>query len=1228
MDEQPDNVNRRARLSWLDMPVLAALDWEKILYIALILIAVVSRFWDLGARVMSHDESLHTYFSYNLATGKGFAHTPLMHGPFLFHITALSYFLFGDSDFTSRIPTAVFGVLLVALPYLFRRWLGRGGALVASLALLISPSILYHARYIRQEEFILVWTTLTVLCMWRYLVTRQYGWLVGLAAVLAFHAADKSTSFLNVAVFLMFLVPLALLQLYNARRRVSDVLKAAGFGAVLAGVMLVASLIFELVSQLTSSALNLSSIVTQLNPLTLNIDGRTLVYAGVLLLLTALVCVAVSYAFMRFFGAWLRFTTAVAPAFSLFIVFLTTTMFMASPALLLILNPLWQLTTGAELAKISLLGDMANLLNNASMITTMFSLSMALVAVSAAIGIAWNWRRWLPITGVFLAITMTLFTTVFTNAAGIGTGFVGQLGYWMAQQDVKRGSQPPYYYALLVPLYEYMLVIGALCAIFYIAYRAGQLLAAPVASPEEPGNIDDNNTAPGAPLSGAPRDASESEQDVFSSDVTGPSDTPGVSLVEPVAKLEQPAIDKAAWTQSASGKGFMDTPIGRAFVNPTKLFPLFLVWWTFATWIIYSVAGEKMPWLTVHFALPMALLTGWFLDHVLSPRRGTPEFLGRGTPGALRLPSVGAPDALRLPSGPSNPATPPLPLRSIVALGGLSLIIVLLCVRVLSLIGGLDIQPGDTIGMIRLAAGVLATVAGIAFVVYLTRRISKAHLGRALILATFGFLSILTIRTAFMVTYINYDYTKEFLFYAHGAPGTKIALNQIDELSKSIYGDMSLKVGYDSDVSWPMSWYMREFPNARFNGDGLPDNYSDQEVIMIGDSNPKRTENETKLQDNYTKFNYMLVWWPMQDYFDLTWDRISYSLTNPQARAALWDIILNRDFTRYSQVFNKTSLTPDKWSPGHRFTVFIRNDVATKVWSYRVGAVASGSNAAVNPAIKLQGSTNLAFASNGERFIIDHKANRVVKTDPKGNPISTFGGFGNSDGKFNDPWGIAVDTDGSIFVADTFNHRIQKFDASGNFLFSWGTPGVSADPGSERSTVFFGPRAIIFDNNGHLLVSDTGNKRIQVFDREGNYVAQFGQTGTGNGEFNEPVGLAVDATGNVYVADIWNQRIQVFDPQYKFLRAWVIPAWQSMDQGELQSVDQKPFLAVDGNTLLISSPMTRQVLAYSLDGKPVDLPGVTFPADSLPTGLTVHDNRLYVTNAENGAISDFALVGK
>jgi predicted membrane-bound mannosyltransferase len=97
--------------SWLDRPVFKShpqFKVETLLVVLIILLALVSRFTMLGERVMSHDEVNHVWPSYDFFKGKGYAHNPITHGPFQFHAVALSYFLFGDSDFTSRIPAAAF----------------------------------------------------------------------------------------------------------------------------------------------------------------------------------------------------------------------------------------------------------------------------------------------------------------------------------------------------------------------------------------------------------------------------------------------------------------------------------------------------------------------------------------------------------------------------------------------------------------------------------------------------------------------------------------------------------------------------------------------------------------------------------------------------------------------------------------------------------------------------------------------------------------------------------------------------------------------------------------------------------------------------------------------------------------------------------------------------------------------------------------------------------------
>jgi uncharacterized protein (TIGR03663 family) len=198
----------------LDRPVssLIRLDWEKALYIILIILALTTRLWGLGDRVQSHDESIHTRYSWNLYVGNGFQHSPLMHGPFLFHATALSYFLFSDNDFTARLPVALMGVALVAFPWLLRRWLGRAGALVTSFFLLISPSIAYYSRYIRHDIPIMLWAFIVVLAIFSYLRDGRARWLYLMAAGVSLMFATKEVAFIYCAVFGLFLVGLFALQ--------------------------------------------------------------------------------------------------------------------------------------------------------------------------------------------------------------------------------------------------------------------------------------------------------------------------------------------------------------------------------------------------------------------------------------------------------------------------------------------------------------------------------------------------------------------------------------------------------------------------------------------------------------------------------------------------------------------------------------------------------------------------------------------------------------------------------------------------------------------------------------------------------------------------------------------------------------------------------------------------------------------------------------------------------
>ncbi len=134
-------VNEAVAPGFWDRALLTLLRWdaEKVAWAVLLIVTVLSRLIGLGDRAMSHDESLHTVYSWQLYDGQGYKHDPMMHGPLKFHLTALAYFLFGVNDWSSRVEVALFGIVMVWLAWLLRPWLGKVGAFLAGLMFAISP---------------------------------------------------------------------------------------------------------------------------------------------------------------------------------------------------------------------------------------------------------------------------------------------------------------------------------------------------------------------------------------------------------------------------------------------------------------------------------------------------------------------------------------------------------------------------------------------------------------------------------------------------------------------------------------------------------------------------------------------------------------------------------------------------------------------------------------------------------------------------------------------------------------------------------------------------------------------------------------------------------------------------------------------------------------------------------------------------------------------------------
>ncbi len=1180
---------RKNEPSWLErapFPALPALTNEILLFGLVLALAVLSRFYDLGTRAMSHDESLHTYFSWLLYKGQGYQHTPMMHGPFQFHFLALVYYLFGATDFTARIPAVLTNLATIALLWKWRRYLGRSGALVAAFLMVISPMILFYGRYVRNEAFVGLFGVLMLYSMLRYEETGAPRFLYLLTASTVLHFTAKETAFIYTAQALLYLGVFFVARV--TRRPWASLAKFTAFIVLLAvGVLFIGAALglgmYNRQQNLVEGTQTAAPLDPN-NPLAAQSTAAALT-PEIILGGVALIFILAAFGVLVSNFTWKGLRAERSFDMLILLGTLILPQLAAFPVKLAGWNPIDYSTQGM-------------------LHTAVFLVPIA--AISIAVGLFWDRGLWIKNALLFYAIFTVLYTTVFTNGPGFFTGMIGSLGYWLEQQAVERGSQPKYYYLLIeMPIYEFLPALGSLLAMLIGLWRV--LRPRPAALPlTAEAALDEAAEAEGTEDSGLPP--------------------------ELAALAGEPPLESE--------------PDSAALARRSAL--ILLAWWSISSLAAFSIAGEKMPWLTFHITLPMILLSGWGLGQLLEKvdwqdlrqRKGLLVILLTG----LFFAALSA--AMHALLG----ATPPFQGRELA-------------------------QLQSTSTFMLAALGALGSAAG---VLYLLRDWDPGQLLRLSLLAFFTLLAVLTGRAAFRAAYINYDTALEYLVYAHGATGVKAVMGQVEELSRRTHGDLGMLVAYDASapdtgISWPFVWYLRDYTNTR-SFDVPTRSLREAPVIIVDQKNFEKIK--PVVGEDYYVFDYMRMWWPNQDYFYLTserdpsvpfdqdyackgllaglrlfrgtdYSRVCNAITDPNIRAGILDIWLNRDYTRYAQATNSDSMTLTTWVPADQMRLYIRKDIAAQIWNYGVSTAAEVEpdpyleKSITLPADQVFGTAGLgagqfnaprgiAFAPDGSLYVADSRNHRIQHFDAEGGFLGMWGSFNDGSageaplGTFNEPWGVAVGPDGSVYVSDTWNHRIQKFSPDGTPKLAWGRYGLA-----ETGESFWGPRGIAVDGNGRVFVADTGNKRVAVFDSNGKFLGQFGSVGMDPGQFDEPVGLALDSRGSIYVADTWNQRIQVFagspdSTVFMPLAQWDVNGWFG------QSLENKPFLTVDRRgSVFAADPEGYRILQFDPQGSLVRTWGDygTGPQNfGLAAAVAVDETgRVWVTDAGNNRIMRFTL---
>ncbi len=1162
-------IEAKTPSSWLDRPILNSLPKirvETLIIVIILILAVVSRFYELGSRTMAFDEINHVVPSWELATGSGYQHNPLTHGPAQFHLVGLSFFLFGDNDFTARVPSALFSIATVAAAlFCFRKYIGRTGSLIAGFLFLVSPYMLFYGRYVRNEFYIALYGVLTLFAILKYLDTGKDRYLLTLSAVTALQFATKETAYIYTAQAMIFLALIFMLRVSRLtwpdkkRRDLFTLLLFSALVLVIFAILL--SGYDQIVTKLNPNTLTGQSWISQVEVLGIVVGGLLgVVSLGVLIPSIGWKVIKQE----RSFQMLLLLTALVLP----------------------LLTALGVKEFGVAIGQN---WDPLDYSSVGIIHTTIFLLLFT--ALSFGVGILWDIKRWLANMALFFGIFTVLYTTFFTNTFGFFTGIVGSLGYWLAQQAEARGSQPFYYYALVeMPVYEYLAIFGALLAL-YFGLRYRKMSTYHTDSPARD-DLEPRDDVPDWLAGDQSADVAREE---------GP---------DADAEASQPILDSAVLV--AENESLLNRRM------PVPALALFL-FWSVTALVAYTFSGEKMPWLTVHIALPVLLTAAWGFGYLIDSTQWSKLKEHKAWIALLLLPVF------------------------ITSLGGL----------LGSVLGNNLPFQGDTLDQLRATSNFVVSGAGFLLsgwgILRVLRDWTSSQTLRLFVVVFSAFLAVLTIRTSYRANYIKDMSGMEYIVYAHSPAGPKEVYNEVVDISNRVTGGLDLKVAYDSEALYPYWWYFRNFPNKfYFTTDNITRDLLNYPIIIAGD-NLDKLDSLTK--NSYVSFNYERLVWPNMDYFNLTWDRIWGALKDPAYRAALFQIWFDRDYTLYASLTKNNNLTDATWQPSETMRVYISKDLVSQIWNYGATPSATANEATADPYQKgaiqlapdkiigqagsdpgqLKSPRGIALAPDGSIYVADAGNNRIEHFAADGTFLKAWGSYGTSsdtatapNGTFNEPWGVAVDKDGYVYVADTWNYRIQKFTADGQFVTSWGSFGQADQPDA-----LYGPRDLAFDAQGLLYVADTGNKRVVVFNPDGTYVTQFGTSGIDPGQFDENVGIAITSSDVIYIADTWNQRVQALTLDKSTnkalpLRNWDISGWTS------QSLDNKPFITVDNaGHVFVTDPEGFRVLEFSEDGQFLQTWGdysTGTDGFNLPTGIKADQNGgVWVSDSGNNDLLHFTV---
>jgi uncharacterized protein (TIGR03663 family) len=1035
-----------------------------VLFCLIFAAAVFVRFLNLDYMAFHHDESLYAKYCWNLYKGQGYEYDPMQHGPFTFHATAVFFFLFGDSDATCRAVPVVLSLIMILLVWALRRHpeMGPHGALLAVVLISFTPITLYFNRFFRHDTPFALFTMGVPVFYVLFHLSGKQRYLLLMAASFALMFCTKENAFVSTIIFLVFAA------LYGFNKLISQHKGRRSLAALFDAYPFVTKWIFFI--------------------------GLW----GVLFM----VFVGQHMAGKRWWST--AQPQAVTPAGTLFFAFMFLT-FIAICVVLWLVSHHYR--TGRWEQERRFLGLPASFYRDSRTFVLSFVLFGAICLLlytsffRSNQGVMTHLVRGVkavPEQGIGAFWKQGVEQTWLTGLRGLWNGSGKWFIYWHHQHSIARIKGAFLYYVPHLLLYEQLTVLLVLIALFKRLFREWSFFI----------------VLGGYALLGVVANGIYQRLGI---------DSPLRQFLDEKLLITRESLFVFGDLILLIGILGFGTWLILLTLRDGRPLRAFLFTWTIFAFCIYSYLQEKIPWLNLHIVIPMHLVAALALKDLLEVQ--APRWLkGLAWAGVLVLGALVFHNAVLLAYyNPDNAVEQAVYVQTHHD--------VLRCVQetkeIADYLGigydmpvGVEGHPTWPLSWYLRNYPVTWTAARggdkpVLFTNWDDRDkheyLQEDYVGRRYQLrawwipTTSEWLNPANLGSEWSNLRDYILYRKRWNPQPHPTMDRYGSVDFIMWVRRGLYEVNTWEMF--SDPRWP-NWY----PTQKWKMPKLQKEAQRQ----IPRLQPKPRAVWGSLGDGPGQFKEPkgLTLDPAGNLFVCDAANHRLQKLGPDGTPLLTigekgeadgqfnfptDLVVDENFILY---------VADSWN--HRLQFFDARTGEHLRTVFKPGQFFAPKGIDLDP-------------RTGELVVVNTGQHVVVRLDRSGKELKRWGGKGenNERGLFFEPVGVACTPDGFVYVADTANQRVQRFNPENGFVSAWDVIGWDE---------FYAEPALAVGPRGNVYFTDSSKHRLGIFLPDGTPAARWGFKGAAPGEFDTPRGICVGPDGKVYVGDSNNHRIQVFDP--------------------------------------------------------------------------------------------------